>query len=65
MFLRQQIIADDYFTIITIIGPMINRSDASLKSISHASTTEEHRLFLNMSKVLGAIESHQIETEVF
>ena len=24
---------DDYFTIITIIGPTINRSDASLKSI--------------------------------
>ena len=33
MFLRQPIIANDYFTIITIIGPTINRSDASLKSI--------------------------------
>ena len=32
MFLRQPIIANDYFTIITIIGPTINRSDASLKS---------------------------------
>ena len=31
-FLRQPIIANDYFTIITIIGPRINRSDASLKS---------------------------------
>ena len=27
----------DYFTIITIIGPTINRSDASLKSIKSAS----------------------------
>ena len=33
-FLRQPIIANDYFTIITIIGPTINRSDASLKSIA-------------------------------
>ena len=32
MFLRQPIIANDYFTIITIIGPTINPSDASLKS---------------------------------
>ena len=32
MFLRQPIIANDYFTIITIIGPAINRSDASPKS---------------------------------
>ena len=32
MFLRQPIIANDYFMIITIIGPTINRSDASLKS---------------------------------
>ena len=32
MFLRQPIIANDYFTIITIIGPTIKRSDASLKS---------------------------------
>ena len=32
MFLRQPIIANDYFTIITIIGPTINRSDASPKS---------------------------------
>ena len=32
MFLRESIIANDYFTIITIIGPTINRSDASLKS---------------------------------
>ena len=31
-FLRQPIIAKDYFTIITIIGPTINRGDASLKS---------------------------------
>ena len=31
-FLRQPIIANNYFTIITIIGPTINRSDASLKS---------------------------------
>ena len=32
MFLRQPIIANDYFMIIKIIGPMINRSDASPKS---------------------------------
>ena len=32
MFLRQPIIANDYFMIITIIGPTINRSDASPKS---------------------------------
>jgi len=32
VFLRQPIIANDYFTIITIIGPTINRSDASPKS---------------------------------
>ena len=32
MFSRQPIIKNDYFTIITIIGPTINRSDASLKS---------------------------------
>ena len=31
-FLRHPIIANDYFTIITIIGPTINCSDASLKS---------------------------------
>ena len=35
MFLRQPIIANDYFTIITIIGPTINRSDASPKSTLH------------------------------
>ena len=34
MFLRQPIIADDYFMIITIIGPTINRSDASPKSMA-------------------------------
>ena len=32
MFLRQPINANDYFMIITLIGPTINRSDASLKS---------------------------------
>ena len=32
MFLRQPIIANDYLTIIIIIGPTINRCDASLKS---------------------------------
>ena len=40
MFLRQPIIANDYFTIITIIGPTINRSDASLKS-----SAEKNALF--------------------
>ena len=34
MFLRQPLIANDYFTIITIIGPTISRSNASLISIT-------------------------------
>ena len=32
MVLRQPIIANNYFTIITIVGPTINRNGASLKS---------------------------------
>ena len=41
-FLRQPIIANDYFTIITIIGQTINRNDASLKSIMATSRAPLH-----------------------
>ena len=43
MFLRQPIIANDYLDIIIIIGPTINRSDASLKSNLDVMTTLDSR----------------------
>ena len=55
-FLRQPIIANDYFTIITIIGPTINRSDASLKSSSSYS-----HLWSPLSKILLSVYSVSIE----
>ena len=54
MFLRQPIIANDYFTIITIIGPTINRSDASPKY------NEEYISFLKYSYCNGKPQKAQL-----
>ena len=54
MFLRQPIIANDYFTIITIIGPTINRSDASPKSSLQSACQDNKSEILLSTMVAGA-----------
>ena len=60
-FLRQPIIINDYFTIITINVPTINRSDASLKSICDLLEQQFFEVNELIQNIFGLQESFEID----